>query len=328
MSGDVHVRFCESVRGKFPGATLLVLLGRTAEEARIIKEKVKDFLRENIGLELSDDKTRIIDIDEGFDLLGFNFRKYQTRGQKTLLIKPQKEKISGIKKKIKDAIRSCRGLSQRVVIEKLNPIINGWGSYYRHVVSQEVFTDIDHETYWKLTRWALRLHPNKTDAWSRRRYFHNENGRNWSFSDTLSHKKLIHMAKIPIKRFIKVKSGHRVYDASYDTRKYWEKREYMNAKDSIYGNGGYTLLFREQTGKCAYCNTPITQEQIQNVEIHKHHLKPRSFGGDSKISNLRLLHTNCHRFIHNMWSREKMSLMMDNKVDYLKLLKPSHNYQH
>ncbi len=108
------------------------------------------------------------------------------------------------------------------------------------------------------------------------------------------------MSTIPIKRFIKVRTGYRVYDASHDIIEYWEKREYMNAKDSIYGNGDYTLLFRKQKGKCAYCKTPITGEQIQNVEIHKHHLNPRSFGGDSLISNLRLLHANCHRFIHDI----------------------------
>ena len=102
----------------------------------------------------------------------------------------------------------------------------------------------------------------------------------------------------------------------------------MNAKDSIYGNGDYTWLFRKQMGQCAYCKTPITDEQIKNVAIHKHHLKPRSLGGDSKINNLRLLHADCHRFIHGLWSREKMSTMIDRKVDYLRLLKPSHNHQH
>ena len=59
-------------------------------------------------------------------------------------------------------------------------------------------------------------------------------------------------------------------------RDYWDKREFVNARDSIFNSYELTKLFREQKGKCVYCQTNITLEDIQSSNIHKHHLKPRA----------------------------------------------------
>ncbi len=139
-------------------------------------------------------------------------------------------------------------------------------------------------------------------------------------------KALQKMSSIPIKRFTKVNNDYRVYDTSIESREYWKKREYTKAKDSIYGSGEDTMLFKRQKGKCAYCKNPTTQEQIQNVEIQKHHMKPRSFGGDTKPNNLRLLHKECHQTIHSLWTREQLAQFIDNGIDYLRLLKPKHQH--
>ena len=60
----------------------------------------------------------------------------------------------------------------------------------------------------------------------------------------------------------------------------------MNAKDSIYNSYELTVLFRDQKGKCGYCDEEITQQDIQNYNIHRHHLKPKSKAGEDEISNL------------------------------------------
>ncbi len=116
MSGDVHVRFCEGVGGKFPGATLLIVVCKTKECAIKRKEEIKSLLQKEIGLELSDEKTRITNIHEGFNFLGFNVRKYtrksphdkyHTNGK--LLIKPQKEKVIAFLDKCGNTIREAQG---------------------------------------------------------------------------------------------------------------------------------------------------------------------------------------------------------------------------
>lgn len=324
---NCHEKFgwnCNTKEGRYKVSPLVryaddfIIISPTAKEAEHIKAEIDEHLKRNVGLRLSEEKTRIVNINEGFSFLGFNIRKDNNK----LLIQPQVEKTQKVKQKLSETIRACKGASQATVIEKLNPIITGWGNYYRNAVSQETFDKVDYEIYLKLNQWTKKKHPNKTKAWSLRRYFHQVNGRKWVFKDKQNQKKLARMSEIPIKRHIKVKKGYRVYDKSEDAREYWEKREYMNAKESIYGSGEYLLLFKKQKGKCAQCKNPITQEHIQNVEIHKHHMKPRSTGGNRKISNLRLLHTECHQIIHSKWTRKEMAKMVDNGIDYLLLLKP------
>ncbi|MBI1929910.1 HNH endonuclease [Candidatus Poribacteria bacterium] len=102
---------------------------------------------------------------------------------------------------------------------------------------------------------------------------------------------------------------------------YWEKREYLNARDSILGSGVLTKRFNKQTGKCAYCKQPFTTEEINNVELHRHHMKPRSEGGDEKLNNLRLIHTLCHQDLHAKITRKEMSEFIESGIDYLRLMK-------
>ena len=77
-----------------------VIICTSEKEAEHVKEKIATFLKDSIGLELSDEKTKITHISEGFDFLGFNVRKYTTISPISklhqigkLLIKPQKEKV-------------------------------------------------------------------------------------------------------------------------------------------------------------------------------------------------------------------------------------------
>jgi len=102
-----------------------------AEEARDI---IQEFLAGR-GLELSMEKTVITHIDEGFDFLGYNFRKY--RGK--LLIKPSKKSIESIMSKIRVTVKKARVWTQDALIKALNPIIRGWANYHRHIVAKETF---------------------------------------------------------------------------------------------------------------------------------------------------------------------------------------------
>jgi RNA-directed DNA polymerase len=109
----------------------------------------------------------------------------------------------------------------------------------------------------------------------------------------------------------------------YNARAYWDKREYINARNSINGSSILTKLFRMQKGRCEYCSQSITDTQVRETTIHKHHLKPRSEGGDWKSGNLRLLHTECHRTLHGTYSRKEMASLISKGIDYLRLMKPA-----
>ena len=136
----------------------------TATSKEILKEQVKPritkFLAER-GLKLSEEKTNISNINEGFDFLGQNVRKY---GRK-LLIKPSKKSIDSIYQKIREIVKTNPTMNTAELIYKLNPIISGWANYHRHVVSKRVFTQLDNTIFWLLWNWSKRRHQNKSKQW-------------------------------------------------------------------------------------------------------------------------------------------------------------------
>ncbi|OHC40118.1 MAG: hypothetical protein A3J25_19285 [Pseudomonadales bacterium RIFCSPLOWO2_02_FULL_63_210] len=120
------------------------------------------------GLELSEEKTKITHIAEGFDFLGQNVRKYQGK----LLIKPANKSVKALLDKVREIVKSNKSATQANLILQLNPIIRGWAMYHRHVVSKSLFSSIDAQIWRLLWTWALRRHPNKGAGWVRQRYFH------------------------------------------------------------------------------------------------------------------------------------------------------------
>ena len=181
-----------------------------------VKPQVVQFLKDR-GLELSEAKTRIVHIDEGFDFLGFNFRKYHGK----LLIKPAKASVAAVKDKIQSIFKASGSLPQDALIRQLNPIIRGWGGYYRHVVSKKLFCDIDH-AIWRMTwNWAKRRHPQKSLKWIKDRYFACRDERDWVFTD--GSVTLFRLASIPIRRHVKIRGEANPYDpdwAAYFRRRY------------------------------------------------------------------------------------------------------------
>ena len=112
----------------------------TAASKEILEEKVKPvvvaFLAKR-GLQLSEEKTRLTHIDDGFDFLGFNFRKYNGK----LLTKPSKQSIKTFLANIRTLIKSHPTIKTEHLIWLLNPKLRGWANYFRHVVSSKVFSD-------------------------------------------------------------------------------------------------------------------------------------------------------------------------------------------
>jgi Group II intron, maturase-specific domain./Reverse transcriptase (RNA-dependent DNA polymerase). len=129
---------------------------QSKEIAEEVREIIRDFLS-NRGLELSPEKTVITHINEGFDFLGYNFRKYKGK----LLIKPSEKSIKSISQKLKTTVSNARSWTQDELIKKLNQIIRGWANYHRHIVAKVTFRKLDFYL-WELTwQWGKRRHPNK-----------------------------------------------------------------------------------------------------------------------------------------------------------------------
>ncbi|WP_347252509.1 group II intron reverse transcriptase/maturase [Legionella sp.] len=190
-----------------------------------IKPAIKSFLAER-GLTLSDEKTHITYIGEGFDFLGFNIRKYKGK----LLIKPSKDSIKSFLANIRETIKGQRGASAINLIRILNPKIRGWANYYRNVVSKHIFNYVDTNIFQSIWQWCKRNHPNKADYWIRKKYFPSIENRNWIFAasgrrsndERTSVSNLVQAAHIKIKRHVKIKAEAHPYCRKY--KRYFDMR--------------------------------------------------------------------------------------------------------
>ncbi len=193
---------------------------------REVKPLVEDFLKAR-GLELSKEKTRITHIEEGFDFLGQNIRKYGGK----LLIKPAKKNVKAFLTKVREIVEAHKTAKQADVIKMLNPVIKGWADYHRHIVASEVFRSVDSQIWRLLWRWAKRRHPNKGARWIRAQYFKTAGGRSWVFAvdtgETLPNGKpkrieLRLAGDTPIRRYTKIRAEANPFAPEWEA--YFEQR--------------------------------------------------------------------------------------------------------
>jgi RNA-directed DNA polymerase len=111
---------------------------------------------------------------------------------------------------LRSELRSLRGTNALTVITKLNPIIRGWGAYYRPEVSSDTFKKLD-AYVWRLTwKWATFSHHNKPKSWVFARYFGKFNKARqdrWVFGDRESGVHMHRFAWTSIVRHQIVKHG-------------------------------------------------------------------------------------------------------------------------
>jgi len=201
------------------------------ETTHEIIEVIRDFLGPR-GLKLSEEKTSVTNIADGFTFLGWNFRKYNGK----LLIKPSKESQKSIIAKIREVIRRGRAWSQDQLIEKLNPIIRGWAQYHNHAISSEVFSKLDHIVFNMLRAWAKRRHSDKGVWWTINRYWHTCDGRKYVFSTKTQTLEWFSKTKIVRQRLAKLDKNpflDKEYFENWKIREYYRKKNLTNPKSIL-----------------------------------------------------------------------------------------------
>ena len=259
-----------------------------------MKPLVEAFLRER-GLQLSPEKTLITHIEDGFDFLGQNVRKYKTGKRHKLLIKPSKKNVTAFLEKVRDIVKANKPLPAGKLIAKLNPVIRGWVNYHRHVVSKKAFSSVDEAIYQTLKRWINRRHPRKSDAWKAKKYFKTCGGDNWVFFGTDGEQTwhLTRADSVPITRHVKIQGEANPYDPMWES--YFEKRLDVRIEATLKGKRWLLTLWKEQRGLCPVCNQKITKI----TGWHSHHILWRSKGGSDRAENRVLLHPTCHQQVHS-----------------------------
>ena len=261
-----------------------IITGRTREALEEIKPLVENFL-ESRGLTLSEEKTKITHIEEGFDFLGYNIRKYNG----ILLIKPSKKSLKGFMEKIRGIIDSNKGSKQESLIRLLNPVIVGWVNYYKNCVASDTFRKADYLIFEKLWQWAKRRHPKKGKYWIASRYFTRIKNRNWCFVANFKRGKaddkiaLKRLYDTKITRYVKVKGEANPLDPEW--KEYFEKRKTYKMLKSLNGRKSLLYMWEKQNHLCPICGEPIDKEH--------------SWGTNERIVNGKkvnfLVHDSCRR---------------------------------
>ena len=274
-----------------------VVFCESREDAACVIETLKEWLAVR-GLRLSEAKTRIVHLTEGFDFLGFNVRRYKVNNTRTgykLLITPSKDAVERFKTKVRAEWLRLKGHRITEVLKALVPIVRGWANYYRTVVAKRTFSALDYWMYKRAYRYARSMHPNKPRKWLNSRYwghFATKRRNATVFGDPRTGAFLPPMAWTRIERHVLVRGTASPDDPALT--EYWAKRmrreEY--ARTQVLPREK-RLLSRRQGFVCPLCG-----ERILNGEaIHVHHLHGHAAGEgwDNKI----VVHLYCHQQIHN-----------------------------
>ncbi|TVQ43719.1 MAG: group II intron reverse transcriptase/maturase [Gloeocapsa sp. DLM2.Bin57] len=273
-----------------------VVTARDKESLEKVLVQIKQWMSEK-GLSISEEKTRIAHIDEGFDFLGFNLRHYGGK----LLIKPMKQKVLEFCKKVGKTINSMKAATQEDLIKAINPLLRGFANYYRGVISKETFSYIDYRVYKYLWNWCKRKHLKRRLKWVKNKYFHFYKGDSWTFMCRGAGRRegdeklivLYKLASTPIMRHVKVKGDASPDDASL--REYWIKRREKTGKLYWAKGSKYELIAKEQMWRCTVCGESL----FNGEKIEIHHIVPVKDGGTDDAVNLVHLHKACHKQVHS-----------------------------
>lgn len=275
----------------------------TGKSKELLENKVKPLVEKHLkerGLELSTEKTKITHIEEGFDFLGQNIRKYKNGAKTKLFITPSKKNTYSFLDKVRETIKQNPTMQAGELVKILNPIIRGWANYHRHIVAKVAFNTVDSVIYQCLWNWAKRRHPNKNRRWIVNKYFTSVGGDNWVFYGEIKGRdgetktvRLMNAASVRIERHTKINVEANPYSPEWET--YFEHRLDVQMQADLKGYKKLLRLWFEQNGLCPVCDEKITKI----TGWHSHHIIYRVHGGTDGNSNRVLLHPNCHKQVHS-----------------------------
>jgi RNA-directed DNA polymerase len=167
VTAAMRVRMSDRLAGRpvfFPiryADDFVVLVSGTREQAEAEKAALAQHLIETMGLELSIEKTRVSDPTEGFAFLGHRVGyKWHSRFGFMPRLEIPPDKRADIRHRIKQLTkRTTTGWSLSYLLQKINPILRGWGNYFRFCTgASSLFAALDLYVGDRVWRWLLKKH--------------------------------------------------------------------------------------------------------------------------------------------------------------------------
>jgi RNA-directed DNA polymerase len=138
----------------------LVMVHGTRDDAEALWDEVTAVLAP-MGLRLSEEKTRVCHIDDGFDFLGWHIQRRHRRGQngkKAVYTYPSKKALASVMAKVRSLTARAKHRRLGDLLISVNRVLRGWCNYFRHGVCARTFSYLDHFTWWRIYSWIRKRH--------------------------------------------------------------------------------------------------------------------------------------------------------------------------
>lgn len=269
----------------------------TSADKNILEKEVKEGISEFLtgrGLEFKASKTRIVNINEGFDFLGFTFQRKpwnhkfnnakESQQGRVLIIKPKKSKIQQLKDDLKKIITPNKPI--QVIIKDANPKLRGWAEYYSiSYHSLPIYWSLGHFVWKKMWKWARNKHPRRNAKWIFNEYVMAGGDRKWIFGKSLK-ESLFEISKVTHHGIFQIRQGLNPY--LIENKEYYEKRGQIRTQARF-----RAAIYRKFKHTCPYC-----EQSLHNGEpIELHHIIPQKDQGKWTMENIQPLHRICHQNI-------------------------------
>jgi len=282
-----------------------VIIHNEEDVVKRCKRFVDTWLNENAGLNLSEEKTRIVDSSLGFNFLGFHIITVRNKlsGKYKCHITPSQNAQLAFKTKVKKVFRQLKVVPTDLLITKLAPIIVGWCNYYRYFEPTEAFKSLDLFLWKRIEIWITHKQSKGSVVKWQDKYFpiskvmfqgHTHEGK-YILSTygppargtkVPSEKFLPYPSWVTKKEHIKVRSDASPYDGD---DAYWAQR---SAGRYCMWNATTLNMLKKQNMKCAICGQYFMNPADPP---EKDHIIPVTNGGKTTKSNLQAVHQSCHR---------------------------------
>jgi RNA-directed DNA polymerase len=149
---------------------LVVLVKGTREQARALLDRLA-WRVEALGLSLKSEKTAVTHIDEGFVFLGQRIVRRPKGPKRHVYTFVSNEALASARRKVKALTgHSTTNLELSELIAALNPVLRGWGNYFRHAAAKRTLVYLGYYAWWRVGRWLRKKHPRMTWKQIHRRY--------------------------------------------------------------------------------------------------------------------------------------------------------------
>ncbi len=231
-----------------------IVTARTREDAECFKQIINDFLIPR-GLKLSEEKTKICDVYEGFDFLSRNY----SNKNNIIYSCPSIFSVERFEANLKETISTHKG-SQQSLIEKLNKKLTGYATFHRITEAHSAFAHIDVAVNALLLELCMKKHPKQPKQKLIEKYWYRRGDGQYIYA--LKNKIECHVIRLSDVLLIshnKIKTNANPYLET----DYFQTRE--NEKEIFNVVGKYKPIWKRQSGKCYYCNKPILPDQRRTI---------------------------------------------------------------